>query len=106
VFRTRRRPKVNDHIRRQTEINLAYFAQRPEQIAQRLRELDEEWDVERVLETGSSTLTLTGLLLGVASSRKWLLLSFGGPGVLYAARAPGLVSAIATPPSAGRSNTV
>jgi hypothetical protein len=65
----------NERIRRQTEMNVTYFAQNPDQIDRRLRELDEEWDIERVLETGSSTLTLTGLVLGIVQSRKWLLLS-------------------------------
>ena len=71
---------VNDRIRRQTEVRLAYFAAHTEQIDRRLRELDEEWDIERALETGSSALTLAGLLLGVARSRKWLLLSLGVQG--------------------------
>jgi len=71
---------INQRIRRQTERDLAYFAAHPEQIEQRLKELDEEWDIERVLETGSSTLTLTGLVLGIARSRKWLLLSLAVQG--------------------------
>jgi hypothetical protein len=71
---------INDRIRRQTEMSVAYFAQNPDQIDRRLRELDAEWDIERVLETGSSTLTLTGLLLGITRSRKWLLLSLAVQG--------------------------
>jgi sirohydrochlorin ferrochelatase len=67
---------VNDRIRRRTDRSLAHFAAHPERIERRLRELDEEWDIERALETGSSALTLAGLLLGAARSRKWLLLSF------------------------------
>jgi hypothetical protein len=70
----------NERIRRQMEANLAYYAQHPEQIDRRLAELDQEWDIERTLETGSSTLTLTGLLLGIAGSRKWLLLSLAVQG--------------------------
>lgn len=68
---------VNQHIRRETERRIAYFADHPAEIDRRLRELDEEWDIERVLETGSSTLTLTGLILGIGVNRKWLLLSLG-----------------------------
>jgi hypothetical protein len=68
---------VNQRIQRQTEQRLAYFANHPEEIERRLEELDAEWDIERALETGSSTLTLTGLLLGIGVSRKWLLLSLG-----------------------------
>ena len=43
----------------------------------RLRELDREWDVERCLETGASTLVLTGALLGATSDKKWFWLSAG-----------------------------
>jgi hypothetical protein len=71
---------TNQRIRRQTEASVTYYGQHPELIDARLRELDQEWDIERVLETGSSTLTLTGLLMSVASSRKWLLLSLAVQG--------------------------
>ena len=70
----------NQRIRRQTEANVAYYARHPALIGQRLKELDAEWDIERVLEMGSSTLTVTGLLMSVASSRKWLLLSLAVQG--------------------------
>lgn len=65
---------INQKIRRQTEESIAYFAAHPQQIDQRLHELDDEWDVERMLETGSSCITLFGLLMSVARGRKWLIL--------------------------------
>jgi hypothetical protein len=71
---------VNERIRRETDRRIAWFADHPGQIDARLRELDEEWDIERVLETGSSALTLVGLVLGVGVSRKWLLLSLAVQG--------------------------
>lgn len=37
-----------------------------------MQELDEEWDVERVLEVNASTLALTGLALGVTVNKRWL----------------------------------
>ena len=73
-------PASNELIRRQTERNIGFYAQHPERIDARLAELDREWDIERCLETGSSALTLSGLLLGIARSRKWLLLSLGVQG--------------------------
>jgi hypothetical protein len=73
-------PATNESIRRQTEANVAFYAQHPDQIDRRLAELDREWDIERALETGSSALTLTGLLLGITRNRKWLLLSLGVQG--------------------------
>ncbi|CAN5516959.1 hypothetical protein BH09PLA1_BH09PLA1_13040 [soil metagenome] len=71
---------VNERIRRETEMRIAYFSQHPEQINQRLRELDQEWDIERTLATGSTTLTLTGLLMGIGVRRKWLLLALAVQG--------------------------
>jgi hypothetical protein len=66
---------IVQEIRRKTEMRLGYYAAHPDEIDGRLKELDEEWDVERVLETGSSALSLTGLVLSVARGRKWLLLT-------------------------------
>jgi hypothetical protein len=37
-------PALNDRIRFGTETRLAYYAEHPEEIGRRLRELDEEWD--------------------------------------------------------------
>lgn len=65
--------QVNQDIRRKTEMNIAYYAAHPDQIAQRLRQLEEEWDVERVLELNSSILSLLGLVMGLRKAR-WLLL--------------------------------
>ena len=65
---------VNEQILRHTEMNIAFFSQHPEQIGRRLRELDEEWDIERTLETSSSTLSLLGLVAGITRNRMWLLL--------------------------------
>jgi hypothetical protein len=70
----------NDRIRKQIEASIAWHARHPEQIDRRLRQLDQEWDIERVLETGSSALTLTGLILGITRKRRWLLLSLAVQG--------------------------
>jgi hypothetical protein len=70
------RPEINERIRRQTEANIAYYAQHPDQIDRRLRELDEEWDTERTLETWFSVVGLTGITLSITSSRRWILLPY------------------------------
>lgn len=67
-------PQVNEQIRRQTEFSIAFHREHPERIPDRLRELDEEWDIERTLQTNASTLTLVGLALTLLRGRKWLLL--------------------------------
>jgi hypothetical protein len=71
---------VQDCIRDRTDASLIYHLAHPDEIPARLSELDREWDVERTLETGSSTLTLLGLALGATVNRKWLLLSLGVQG--------------------------
>ena len=63
----------NERIRRETEDNIAYFADHPEEINQRLVELDHEWDIERVLETNASGLALAGVILGATAHRRFLI---------------------------------
>ena len=65
---------VDRRIRRQTHANVAWYAAHPEEIEERLAELDREWDLERLLELNSSILSLVGLGLGLTRSRYWLLL--------------------------------
>ena len=71
---------AQDSIRDRTDASVIYHLAHPDEIPARLRELDREWDIERTLETGSSTLTLVGLVLGATVSKKWLLLSLGVQG--------------------------
>jgi len=54
----------------------AYVNADKKKINRRVRELDEEWDVERILESNASALALLGILLS-SHNRRWLLLSFG-----------------------------
>jgi hypothetical protein len=65
---------INDSIRRDIDARIAWYSEHPDLIPQRLRELEREWDVERCLETGSATLSLSGLILGLTRSRRWLFL--------------------------------
>ena len=68
------RPEINTRIARQTDVSIVYFKQHPEQIPQRLRELDEEWDIERALETAAAGMTLFGITMSILRGRKWILL--------------------------------
>lgn len=45
-----------------------------EEIADRLRELDEEWDVERLLQVNASVLVMLGVALGAKVDRRFLAL--------------------------------
>ncbi len=73
-------PAANRRIEEQIQMSISFHRDHPERIARRLRELDREWDIERVLETGSSCLTLYGLVRGILGRRRWLLLSLAVQG--------------------------
>jgi hypothetical protein len=70
--------KINQEIRTQTLRTLKYYSTHPDAIDQRLKELDREWDTERVLEANASTLALAGTILGFTVNRKWFYL----PGIV------------------------
>jgi hypothetical protein len=66
---------INQEIRRQTEANIArYAAGGPALIDRRLKELDHEWDIERMLEANAATIALMGLGLGAFVDRRWFIL--------------------------------
>jgi hypothetical protein len=74
---------VNQRIRRQTEANVARVAAGgPQAIARRLAELEREWDIERMLETNASTVSLVGISLAARYGRKWLALPAAVAGFL------------------------
>lgn len=61
----------NLRIRRQTEQTVArYMAKDPNAIGRRLRELEHEWDIERVLEVNAASITLMGLCAGALWDRR------------------------------------
>lgn len=65
-------PEINRELDEQLRHRLQlYSCQDAELISQRIRELDEEWDMERTLEANASSLALTGLCFGTVLSRKW-----------------------------------
>ncbi len=66
---------VNEWIRHRTEESVARFAQAgPEAIDRRLKELDREGDIERILEANAATVALVGLGLGAMVNRRFYLL--------------------------------
>jgi hypothetical protein len=72
-------PHVNEALLRQAHSNVeAAVSGGRESIARRLRELDEEWDIERTLEANAATVALGGLVLGTTVDRRFLIL----PGVV------------------------
>ncbi len=69
--------QINDLIFESIISNIKYYIDKSgDEITQRLLELDEEWDTERVLETSASGLVITGAILALTSKNKlWALLS-------------------------------
>lgn len=76
-------PHVNERIRQKTDASIEYFGRRPELIPGRLNELDREWDIERTLEANAASISLIGLILGIFSRRRWLLLPLMVAGFLF-----------------------
>lgn len=72
---------INERIQRQTEANIAYYGAGDDRITRRLRDLDEEWDIERALEANAAALGLLGLL-GATRDRRWLVLPIAVSGFL------------------------
>lgn len=68
------RPEINQGIQRAIARNVSYYAEHPEEIDDRLKELDEEWDIERMLEANAASIGLAGVLLGAFADRRFLLL--------------------------------
>lgn len=71
-------PEVNRRIHHHMESRVNMLANEgPTAIERRLKALDEEWDVERCLETGAASLSLLGAALGASVNRKWFFLPAG-----------------------------
>ena len=67
--------EINAWIREETEKRIAHLkAAGPEAIERRLRELDEEWDIERRLETNASCAVLVGVALGTFVDKRFFVL--------------------------------
>lgn len=60
---------VNRALRRSTKEDLVYYRDHPEEIDQRLQELEKEWDIERTLEATAASATLVGVGLAFVSRR-------------------------------------
>lgn len=65
---------VNRRIQEEIRGSVRHYSSTPDQIPRRLRELEEEWDIERAIEANASALAFTGTVLGAAGDRRWLAL--------------------------------
>jgi hypothetical protein len=75
---------INERIRQEMHERVArYRDASPEAITRRLEELDEEWDVERVLEANAASIAFTGCLLTAAVDRRWIFLPLAVTAFLF-----------------------
>lgn len=64
--------EVNDKINKETMDNiLNYTYKSKDEIATRMLELNEEWDIERVLATNIATSIILTTILGTVVNKKW-----------------------------------
>lgn len=71
-------PGINQEIHDRTQHNILLYASAgPSAIDRRLRDLDEEWDIERTLEANAASFALLGLALGAFLDRRWFVLPAG-----------------------------
>ena len=64
-----------EKIHKQTLSNIRHYSSDANSLNKRIRELDDEWDIERYLETNASALAFVGILLGVLVNEYWFVLS-------------------------------
>jgi hypothetical protein len=77
------RDSVNRRIEAEIVASVEYHMSYPEEIDQRLKELDEEWDIERTLEANAATLAFIGTALGLVAGRRWLVVPAAVTGFLF-----------------------
>ncbi|HEX3999823.1 MAG TPA: hypothetical protein VHX65_14830 [Pirellulales bacterium] len=66
---------INERIQFETDRNVAYYSTLDDNaVKKRLDELDQEWDIDRMLEAHTAGLAIGGFLLGAVSNRKWFVL--------------------------------
>jgi hypothetical protein len=74
---------VNRRIERATERRIWYYTQHPDEIDQRLGEIEREWDIERALEANAAIAGFLGVVLATTKSRAWLALPALVTGFLF-----------------------
>ena len=71
---------ANRQVDRQSRRCVEWFADKdPHEITDHIDALSREWDMERYLQTNASILALSGVLLGAAVNRKFLIV----PGFVF-----------------------
>jgi hypothetical protein len=74
---------INQRIARETNRRVHFYQANPAGIERRLRELDEEWDIERVLEANAASVAFAGTVLAATVHKRWLMLPVLVTGFLF-----------------------
>lgn len=69
-------------VEKEIQDKLNHYYHDQEEITARLAQLDEEWDIERVLQLEGTALTIAGVILGLTVNKKWLALPLAASVVL------------------------
>jgi hypothetical protein len=73
---------INRRIQQDIEHSIRFHQRHKSQIAKRLRELNEEWDIERAIEANAAVVSLAGLAAGLLGRSRWFLVPLGAGGFL------------------------
>lgn len=68
-------PEVNEAIDLEIAATVRYYAGKTDyEISKKIKELDNEWDIGRQVETRAAVISIIGLVLGLKKGRKWLVM--------------------------------
>jgi hypothetical protein len=65
--------EINRRIEQDINERVRFLAAHPARIDRRLGELDQEWDIERMLEANAASVAFAGTLLGATVDKRWLV---------------------------------
>src|SRR3569832_1667820 len=76
AVRAATKPKVQSKIDKSIREQIIHFASQPKEvITRRIFELENEWDIERVLEANAAGIGLASLMWGLTVNKKCLALT-------------------------------
>jgi hypothetical protein len=73
--RARTPPEINQEIDIETAAIVRFYSGKTDyEISRRIEDLDNEWDIGRIVEVRAATVSLIGVILGLKRGKKWLIL--------------------------------
>jgi hypothetical protein len=82
ILRENTPPNINEKVDTNIREHLNRYYKDPSKIDKRLCDLDNEWDIERVLELNAAALCFMGLWRGLTRHRLWFILPVAVAGFL------------------------